>query len=100
MEFISFDTSEFYSDGIWTWDNSEKVESSKYVISLEVVFQVLCLKLVSQESSAFKMADCPFYSQALLAYKEGPLLKERGCEVERVSLKGKRESFFTFVSMC
>ena len=52
------------------------------------------------ESSAFKMADCPFYSQAQLAYKEGPLLKERGCEVERVSLKGKRESFFTFVSLC
>jgi hypothetical protein len=52
------------------------------------------------KSSAFKMADCPFYSQAQLAYKEGPLLKERGCEVERVSLKGKRESFFTFVSLC
>ena len=43
------------------------------------------------KSSAFKMADCPFYSQAQLAYKEGPLLKERGCEVERVSLKGKRD---------
>ena len=52
------------------------------------------------KSSVFKMADCPFYSQAQLAYKEGPLLKERGCEVERVSLKGKRESFFTFVSLC
>ena len=57
MEFISFDTSEFYSDGIWTRDNSEKVESSKYVIRLEVVFQVICLNLVSQETSAFKMAD-------------------------------------------
>ena len=43
------------------------------------------------KSSAFKMADCPFYIQAPLAYKKGPLLKERGCEVERVSLKGKRD---------
>ena len=70
MEFISFDTSEFYSDGIWTWDNSEKVESSKYVISLEVVIQVICLKLVSQVPS--KWLTAPFIAKPCLPIRRGP----------------------------
>ena len=39
------------------------------------------------------MADCPFYSQAQLAYKEGPLLKERGCVKWKESLLKEREIF-------
>ena len=44
-------------------------------------------------SSAFKMADFPFYSQALLAYKKGPLLRERGCVKWKESLLKEREIF-------
>ena len=79
MEFISFDTSEFYSDGIWTWDNSEKVESSKYVISLEVVFQKICLKLVSQvlrfkleNQVPSKWLTAPFIAKPCLPIRRGP----------------------------
>ena len=49
MEFISFDTSEFFNDGIWTWDYSENGYDFE-VISLEVVFQVFFLKMENQES--------------------------------------------------
>ena len=81
MEFISFDTSEFYSDGIWTWDNSEKGWDFEVCDQFRGGISSSLFK--AGKSSAFKMADCPFYSQAQLAYKEGPLLKERGCEVEK-----------------
>ena len=39
------------------------------------------------------MADFPFYSQALLAYQKGPLLKERGCVKWKESLLKEREIF-------
>ena len=43
------------------------------------------------------MADFPFYSQALLAYKKGPLLKERGCVKWKESLLKERE---ISIAMC
>ena len=74
MIFLNFSMMEFGLETVL-----RMVKTSKFVISLEVVFQVICLKLVSQESRiklenqvSSKWLTAPFIAKPCLPIRRGP----------------------------